>query len=312
MEESEGNECIICLTDPKEVRLQQSRALALQSALCHRHLALPARSPCCLAAISALVAAASAKLSAVQSVAPLSAVTYARSSPCPPVTPTARLRDALCEMLHAESSRLLLGFACKRMQSRISFNMSGSVAVITEHAMAARCPHHHRLHAASSHSNQRPRRISSCVRLVDQGDRVALAQAAACAGDGGRVSLVRIVKLGHLRRRCTSHLLPSPQPISLSSQIKPNYVHQAKTYDVSHSTAESQVPARRLHSCCTVLSSSVAAYANCATRRQAPCSAPSHRRQSGTDYLSLTLLPPPCAQPAALVRSVPASPTASV
>lgn len=29
MEESEGNECIICLTDPKEVHPQQSPALLL-------------------------------------------------------------------------------------------------------------------------------------------------------------------------------------------------------------------------------------------------------------------------------------------
>jgi hypothetical protein len=83
------------------------------------------------------------------------------------------------------------------------------------------------------------------------------------------------------------------------------------THVVSHSTAAWHVLPLPLHSCCTVLNSSVAAYANCPGRYGARNDALTRRYES-TKRPPPTLLPPPSTHPSALVRSVPASPTASV
>ena len=89
------------------------------------------------------------------------------------------------------------------------------------------------------------------------------------------------------------------------------------THVVSHSTAAWHVLPLPLplHSCCTVLNSSVAAYANCPGRYGARNDALTRRHESTKSSSAVpppTLLPPPSTHPSALVRSVPASPTASV
>lgn len=101
----------------------------------------------------------------------------------------------------------------------------------------------------------------------------------------------------------------------ITNSMKATIAIMRDTHAVSHSTAAWHVLPLPLHSCCTVLNSSVAAYANCPGSYGASNNALTRRHESTKRSSAIappTLLPPPSTQPSALVRSVPASPTASV